>query len=252
MSPNRVGEMVQLLVDKFDIKELQIEDDNFSVNYRRVIEICERIKKHKLRITMPNAMRADAPIDRDKRLAMFKAMKEAGWEQIGLGVEHGDQVFLNDVIGKRLNLDEVIATCDLAHEAGLLVHANFMMGFPYETQQHRANTVSFARQLDADSFSLSLATPLPGTVMWEIIEQNDLFVDTYELDKGLPTLVSIKPDGITVDKLEVLVEKVNAELNQIAAQKREGTMDKYRLLNNKSTFSDRKYLDLSSNQCEDK
>ena len=32
MSPERVGEMVDYLVEKFDIKELQIEDDNFAVN----------------------------------------------------------------------------------------------------------------------------------------------------------------------------------------------------------------------------
>jgi radical SAM superfamily enzyme YgiQ (UPF0313 family) len=238
------------MVDVFDIKELQIEDDNFSVNHRRVIEICERIKKHKLRITMPNAMRADTPINREKRYAMFKAMKEAGWEQIGLGVEHGDQDFLDDVIKKRLNLDEVVATCDLAHKAGLLVHCNFMMGFPHETAEHRENTISFAKKLDADSFSLSLATPLPGTAMWDILEDENLFLDTYELDRGLPTLVSIKPEGIAVDKLQKLVEKVNKELNQAAAIKRSGTKDKYKLFKNKTAYGDRKYLDPSSAQIE--
>ena len=122
MSPERVGEMVDYLVKNFQIKELQIEDDNFAVNPVRVNKICEIIKHHKLRITMPNAMRADTPLNREKRLEMFKNMRKAGWDQIGLGVECGDPEFLNDVIGKRLNLDEVIATCDLAHKAGLLVH----------------------------------------------------------------------------------------------------------------------------------
>jgi len=248
MSPSRVADMVDYLVDTFDIKELQIEDDNFTVNYKRVIEICEKIKKHKLRITMPNAMRADAPIDHDKRLLMFKAMKEAGWEQIGLGVEHGNQKFLDDVIGKRLKLDEVIATCELAHEAGLLVHANFMIGFPNESEAQRDDTVKFAKELDADSFSLSLATPLPGTAMWDIIEESDLFLDSYELDKGLPTLVSIKPEGISVGELQELVTKVNVELNETAAMKRKETMEKYNLFKNKSSFSDRKYLDPSSSQ----
>ena len=60
-------------------------------------------------------------------------MREAGWDQIGLGVESGDQKFVNEVVGKRLNLEEVVATCDLAHQAGLLVHTSFIMGFPFET-----------------------------------------------------------------------------------------------------------------------
>ncbi len=84
--------------------------------------------------------------------------------------------------------------------------------------------------------------------MWDILEDENLFLDTYELDKGLPTLVSIKPEGIAVDKLQELVEKVNRELNQIAATKREGTRDKYKLFKNKSASGDRKYLDPSSAQ----
>jgi hypothetical protein len=125
-----------------------------------------------------------------------------------------------------------------------------MMGFPHETAEQRAKTISFARGLDADSFSLSLATPLPGTEMWDILEKEDLFLDTYELDKGLPTLVSVKPRGITVDELQSLVETVNKELNQAAAQKRKETRDKYKLFKNKTAYSDRKYLDPSSSQIE--
>ena len=61
----------------------------------------EGIKDLNLRVSLPNAIRADLPLNRDNRLKMFKAMSEAGVEQFGLGVEHGDQDFLNNVINKR-------------------------------------------------------------------------------------------------------------------------------------------------------
>ena len=249
ISPERVGEMIDHLVNKFQIKELQIEDDNFAVNPIRVVKICERIKHHKLRITMPNAMRADTPLNRKKRGEMFKSMKEAGWDQIGLGVECGDPDFLNKVIGKRLNLDEVVATCDLAHEAGLLVHTNFMMGFPFETKKTRDLTIDFAMKLDSDSYSLSLATPLPGTKMWDIVEKNNLFHESYNFDTGLPTLVSIKPHDISDIDLQELVENTNKKLNYKASKKRQATRDKYKLLRS-SVHGDRKYLDPSSAQIE--
>ena len=249
MSADRVGEMVDYLVEKFKIKELQIEDDNFAVNPVRVVDICEKIKKHKLRITMPNAMRADTPLNREKRGAMYKKMKDAGWDQIGLGVESGDQKFVNEVVGKRLNLEEVKATCDLAHEAGLLVHTNFMMGFPYETKANRDLTVKFAMELDSDSYSLSLATPLPGTKMWDIVEKDKLFHESYNFDTGLPTLVSIKPHDISAEDLLSLVENTNKKLNLKASQKRAGTRDKYKLLK-KSVHGDRKYMDPSSASIE--
>ena len=249
MSPERVGEMVDYLVEKFQIKELQIEDDNFAVNHVRVNKICEIIKHHKLRVTMPNAMRADTPINKEKRLEMYKKMRDAGWDQIGLGVECGDPEFLNDTIGKRLNLDEVVATCDLAHEAGLLVHTNFMMGFPFETKKTRDRTINFAMKLDSDSYSLSLATPLPGTKMWDIVEKNNLFHESYNFDTGLPTLVSIKPHDISDVDLKDLVENTNKKLNYKASQKRQAVRDKYKLL--KSTVhGDRKYMDPSSASIE--
>jgi anaerobic magnesium-protoporphyrin IX monomethyl ester cyclase len=249
MSPERVGEMVDYLVEKFQIKELQIEDDNFAVNPVRVNKICERIKHHKLRVTMPNAMRADTPLNREKRLEMFKNMREAGWDQIGLGVECGDPEFLNETIGKRLDLDEVVATCDLAHKAGLLVHTNFMMGFPFETKKTRDRTINFATKLDSDSYSLSLATPLPGTKMWDIVEKNNLFHESYNFDTGLPTLVSIKPHDISDVELKTLVENTNKKLNYKASQKRQAVRDKYKLLKS-SVHGDRKYMDPSSASIE--
>ena len=50
--------------------------------------------------------RFNTPINRKKRGEMFKTMKEAGWDHIGLGVECGDPEFLNEKIGKRLNLED--------------------------------------------------------------------------------------------------------------------------------------------------
>ena len=58
-------------MDKFGVKEFQIEDDTFTLNYVRVLNFCEAIKGLGLRITLPNAIRADYPKQHDKRLKMF-------------------------------------------------------------------------------------------------------------------------------------------------------------------------------------
>lgn len=241
MSGSRVVEMINYMVDRFEIKELQIEDDNFTINYNRVIDICEGIKKLNLRITLPNAIRADMPPNHEKRLKMFQAMRNAGCEQIAISVEHGDQEFLNKVVGKKLDLNEVLATCDLVHKAGLLIHANFMMGFPFENAMQRKRTIEFARKLDADSFSVSLATPLPGTVMWDIVERNGLFMENFKPDRILYSQVSIKPYDISPEGLYKLVENLNCELNEAAQNKRPENVEKYKLFKGKISEDDRKY-----------
>ena len=242
MSSARVIAMVDYLVKRFSIRELQIEDDTFTLDFKRVIEICNGIKRHKLRVTLPNSIRADVPMNHDKRYRMFVAMKTAGCEQLGISVEHGDQDFLNNVIGKRLNLKEAVATCELAHRAGLLVHANFMMGFPFETSENRARTAEFARRLDADSFSISLATPLPGTAMWDVAQHNGLFMDTFNVNRLVYSQVSIRPQDISPEELLHTVVSLNRELNLAAKAKRPETMQKYELFEGKTAHGDRKYL----------
>jgi len=241
MSSKRVIEMVQKLVDRFAIKELQFLDDSFTTNYIRVIEIFEGIKHLDLRISFPNAIRADLPKDREKRLKMFKVMGSAGVSQVGFSAEHGDQDFLNNVIGKRLDLQELIVSCDMAHEAGILVHANFMMGFPFEKAGNRQRTIDFARKLDADSFSVSLVAPFPGTTLWDIVEKNNLFVDSFDINRMVLSRVNIKPFDISPEELYNIADNLNRELNEKAQTKRPETIEKYKLFKGKTAEGDRKY-----------
>ena len=213
MSSSCVIEMVRLLVKSYGIKELQIVDDTFTTDFRRVIEICKGLKQFNLRITLPNGIRADSPKNRMQRAEMFHVLREAGCVQIAIAAEHGDQDFLNNVINKKLNLDETNATCDFAHRAGLLVHCNFIMGFPFETSELRNRTIEYANKLQADSFSVSLATPLPGTRMWDIAEENDLFLDGFNESSVIFSQASIKPHDIEVEELEQLVKRLNHDLN---------------------------------------
>lgn len=243
MSAPRVIKQVTKLVKEYGIKELQILDDNFTVNHKRVIDICEGIKEFGLRITLPNAIRADMPMNREKRLLMYRHMKEAGVEQFGISVEHGDQDFLNEVTKKRLDLDEVRAACHLAHEVGLLVHANFMIGFPFETAELRNKTKEFALTLDADSYSVSIAQPLPGTPLWKIVADNDLFMPHFRVNRMTYVEVNIKPHDIAPEDLKKEAEELNRVLNERGQERDFKTQEKYEIFSKsgKSANGDRKY-----------
>lgn len=243
MTPEKVFNLLSYIVEKFSAKEIQIEDDTFTLNPFRVIKICELIKPLGLRITLPNSIRADAPRDHKMRLKMFKAMRSAGFEKIGISAEHGDQEFLSDVIGKNLDLNEIVKSIELAHEAGLMVHTNFMMGFPHEKEINRNRTKEFALSLDADSYSVSLAAPLPGTKMWEIVEKDNLFMPSFNVNRLVYDVVNIIPEDIEPANLYKLVTKLNKELNAKAIEKRPHLNEYYKLVNAKKSKIglDRKY-----------
>jgi hypothetical protein len=140
-----------------------------------------------------------------------------------------------------LDLEEVVASVDLAHEAGLMVHTNFMMGFPFETEANRQKTIDFAKSLNSNSFSISLAAPLPGTKMWEICEQHNLFMEGFDVTRLVYDVVNIKPHDISPEDLKTLVISLNADLNAAAKSRHAGSDEYYALLNGKSVSNDRKY-----------
>jgi anaerobic magnesium-protoporphyrin IX monomethyl ester cyclase len=240
LNPEKAYEMIKYAVEKFNVKEIQIEDDTFTLNSKRVIELCKKIKKFNLRITLPNSIRADAPKNKTRRLEMFQHMAEAGFDKLGISAEHGDQDFLDKVIGKRLDLEEIVASIDLAHQAGIMVHTNFMMGFPFETKINRDKTIKFARSLKADSYSVSFASPLPGTKLFNICEENNLFMPNFKVDRLVYDVVNIVPHDISPDKLYTLVKSLNKELNSKAIASNPDLQNHYDLIKNKN-IDDGKY-----------
>lgn len=240
LNPEKAYEMVEYAVKKYGVKEIQIEDDTFTLNSKRVIEFCKKIKKFNLRITLPNAVRADAPKNLERRLEMFKHMADAGFEKLGISAEHGDQEFLDKVIGKRLDLREIVNSIDLAHKAGIMVHTNFMMGFPFEKYENREKTINFAKSLKADSFSVSLVAPLPGTKLYDVVEKNNLFMPNFNVSRIVYDVVNIIPHDISPEDLLILVKKLNAELNAMAIKNNPKLTDYYSLIDGKN-IKDRKY-----------
>jgi len=240
LTPEKAFEMIKYAVEKYGIKEFQIEDDTFTLNSKRVIEFCKKIRKFNLRITLPNSIRADAPKNKDRRLEMFKYMSEAGFDKVGIAAEHGDQDFLDRVIGKRLNLEEVVATIDIAHKTNIMVHTNFMMGFPFETKENRDKTINFAKSLKADSFSVSLVAPLPGTKVYNICKKHNLFMPDFSINRLVYDRVSIIPHDISAEDLHKLVTFLNKELNTQAIKNNPKLENYYKLIDGKN-INDRKY-----------
>jgi radical SAM superfamily enzyme YgiQ (UPF0313 family) len=141
-----------------------------------------------------------------------------------------------------MDLNQVISSCDISHDNGFLVHSNFIMGFPEETKDLRNDTEQYARNLDADSFSFSFATPYPGTALYEEVKQKDLFVGDYDKNRVMFDKVNIVPHDISVEGLFNHVENLNREMNEIAQKTRpELTKQKYDLIDTKLSTKDKKY-----------
>ena len=164
-----------MLIKKYGVKEVQIEDDNFTLKRVHTVAICEEIIKRKIKInwSLPNGVRIDK-LDPD----LLKLMKKAGCYQMSLGIESASQRIL-DMIKKRLNKNLVRKTVEEINKAGIQAIGFFMIGFPTETKEEMKETINFACTLKLDRAQFGKATPLPGTSLY------DMWLEKYAKDEKI-------------------------------------------------------------------
>jgi radical SAM superfamily enzyme YgiQ (UPF0313 family) len=127
---NIVGEF-QYIADNFsEIKEIVIEDDTFTTDKNRIIEICSLLIEKRLQKRLKWLCNARVNLD----FETMKIMKKAGCRLIIPGIESGNQQILNN-IKKGTKISQFETYVRNAKKAGLLIHACYMVGNQGETME---------------------------------------------------------------------------------------------------------------------
>ncbi len=118
-------------------------------------------------------------------------MKAAGCFLIYYGVESGCQRILN-LMRKGTRIRQVIEAIRWTKEVGIETLASYIMGFPGETKQDMEKTIMFAKSLSTDYAQFSLATPYPGTELYNIAKMKGLLIteDWSEYTAGKPVIAT--------------------------------------------------------------
>jgi len=198
-SPENVIKELEILKSEYKIKEFQIQDDNFTFNKKRTIEICNGLKGLGLHWSMPNGVAVWA-LDED----IIKAMSESGCHYVIAAIESGNQRVLKYVIKKPLNLDKVVDICNYITRHKIRLSGFFIVGFPDETLEEIKDTFNFALKCNLHIAGFNYATPLPGTRLWEQAEKENLFVSKFDMANFTYDRPSLKSKNWTIQDLESL------------------------------------------------
>jgi len=167
------------LVRELGAVEIGVLDDSFNINRQRVLDVCQRLVAEGLDHVpwiMINGIRANLA---DEEL--LGAMKRAGCMRTAFGVESGNQAILDSVVDKHLTLDQVRSAFKAARAVGLETIGFFIVGLPGETEATMDDTIRFACELDPVVANFSIATPFPGTQMYETVKaQGRLLAQTWD------------------------------------------------------------------------
>ncbi len=169
-SPQKVVEEMERAKYMFpQVKEFFFDDDTFTADFKRAEEIAKGLGK--LGITWSCSSRANVP---EKTLAI---MKENGLRLVMVGVESGnDQILKN--IKKGITTSQIRRFMKSCRKLGIMTHATFVLGFPGETKETIEQTIKFAQEIDPDTIQVSIATPYPGTELYEEAVKNGWLIST--------------------------------------------------------------------------
>jgi radical SAM superfamily enzyme YgiQ (UPF0313 family) len=167
------------LVEEQGAAEIGVLDDSFNINRDRVLEICARLVDEGLdRVPwiMINGIRANLADEE-----VLGAMKRAGCKRAAFGVESGNQAILDTVVDKHLTLGQVRSAFAAARAVGMETIGFFIVGLPGETEETMEDTIRFACELDPVVANFSIATPFPGTDMYETVKANGrMLAETWD------------------------------------------------------------------------
>jgi anaerobic magnesium-protoporphyrin IX monomethyl ester cyclase len=188
-SPENVVDELEKVITAYGVQQVDFLDDNMTLDKVRMERICDLIVERGLRFEWftPNGVRADTL---DEKL--LRKMKRSGCKKIRVAPESGVQRVVDQIIGKNLDLKSVERAVALCKKVGIKVGCFFVIGLIGETKEDIKATINFAyklRQLGADSFIFSIATPVYGTRLYEEAKRGGFLRECFSDD----ALAAVEP-----------------------------------------------------------
>src|SRR5262249_54912717 len=142
---------------RLPVKMIQIKDDTFTTNKKRVMELCRGIRERKLNFLWSCDTRVDLLTE-----PLLYEMRRAGCQRLSLGVESGSQTIL-DKIDKKITTAEIIESTELAKKVGIRVRYYMMLGNRGETAETFRETLAFLERARPHEYIFSCLSIYPGT-----------------------------------------------------------------------------------------
>jgi len=182
-TPKNVVDELEYLQKNYHAEQFTFYDDAFTVDQARTAEICDEIERRGLSIKWDCETRVDMVTK-----PLLAKMQKAGCIAVWFGVESGSKKVLADM-GKGFSLPQTRRAFKWAKEVGLMTVAGVILGFPGETKESAWETVRFVQELNPNDVGFYIATPYPGTPMYDSVKEKGWLriTDFDKYDTATPT-----------------------------------------------------------------
>jgi anaerobic magnesium-protoporphyrin IX monomethyl ester cyclase len=187
-SPANVVDEMELYSTRYGIDDIKFFDDTFTVKRKRVVDICDEIKRRNLKLTWGVRSRVNT-VDYE----LLKTMEDAGLTSISFGIESGNQRIL-DNLQKGITLEQVVDAVSNCKRLGIETLGDFIIGNPGEKKEEIKETIRFAKRLKLDYAQFTVMTPYPSTQLYSMgLEKNIVKSDYWTEFAKAPVKTFVTP-----------------------------------------------------------
>jgi anaerobic magnesium-protoporphyrin IX monomethyl ester cyclase len=165
-----IKELIRLK-EKYGIEAIKFAEDNFFVNRKRVVEMCNQMIEHNLNLEWITECRADYFRPKYVDDELLTLIKKAGCVGFTIGAESGSPRIL-ELMKKDVTREQILFAAKQCQRFGLHPSFSFIVGLPTETKKDILMTVSLIEKVlkfAPDAFGgVNLYRPYPGGDLYDI------------------------------------------------------------------------------------
>lgn len=178
MSPRRIADEVMYASEKWGIEEYLDDADTFLTHWG--VQFSEILLREEIKIYWNMQTRADEVLKGN--IDDWEYMKDAGLHIVKLGVDGGSDTTLA-MIQKGYNIECAERAVKLLRKAGVEVHVNMVLGWPWETKKEAYDVIRWVKKMNPNQAQFSVIQPFVGTPIFDQAIKNGWFaIEPYDWD----------------------------------------------------------------------
>ncbi len=160
-SPENIVAEIKGVIERYGVRNFYFIDDLFTIDVRSLNKLLDKFEAENLDIRFRCLARVDRVTPE-----LLKRLYKNGCRQIHYGIESGNPEVLKRT-SKNIKLEQVVQAVHWTDQAGIASKGYFIIGLPGDTEETIQQTIEFAASLPLNEAMFSIATPFPGTRMWD-------------------------------------------------------------------------------------
>ncbi len=162
-SPDTVIKEIDVLVNKYGVRNIKFVDEMFVLNRNHVLGICDRIIERGYDLNIWAYARVDTVKDE-----FLEKLRRAGFRWLALGIESGSKHVRDGVEKGRFGTEQILEVVRKIQDADIYVIGNYIFGLPDDTLESMQETLELAIEANCEFANFYSAMAYPGSQLYRM------------------------------------------------------------------------------------